>query len=94
MVSKGGFLSGGDIRVVRFNPTLLISKQHLLLNSHVPFTLPPYLDIKTITYGFIEMQAGIPRAPSFSVVGCSVFDTERVMLLENLSAWQNNLVLW
>ena len=76
--------------MVSFNPTLMISMQHLLPNGHIQLTLPPYLTIKAVACGFIAEQSGIPRAPSFWMGGCPVFDTERVMLLENPSVWQNN----
>jgi hypothetical protein len=56
------------------------SEQQLPLNGHAPLTLPPYLNCMAVAYGFIVVQAAIPRAPSFWVVDYPVFDNERVML--------------
>jgi hypothetical protein len=65
------------------------SEQQLSRNGHAPLTLPPYFNIKAVACGFIVVQAAVPRAPSFWVVGCPVFDKERVMLSKNTAAWQN-----
>jgi hypothetical protein len=56
------------------------NEQQLPLNGHAPLTLAPYFNFKALAYGFIVVQAAIPRAPSFWVVDYPVFDNERVML--------------
>ena len=73
-------MSGEDTSTTSFNLTRMRSEQQLPLNGHAPLTLPHYFNCMAVAYGFIAVQAAVPRAPSFWVIGCPVFDKERVML--------------